>query len=116
MSIGKIWPSEIIEYQDTDHIENSFPGTTGHIHSNNPNLIVGDGGRVVRLWKWTGEAYEGPRVLCRHDSSSKIQQLHVHPRFSAKGDQVVFTTDVSGYGNVYLVDIPDFDQLPAVKE
>jgi oligogalacturonide lyase len=40
----------------------------------------------------------------------------VHPRFSAKGDQVVFTTDVTGYGNVYLVDVPDFDQLPKIEE
>lgn len=104
------------KFDDTDHVENNFPGNTGHIHSNDPNLIVGDGGRVVRLWKWTGDKYEGPRVLCRHDSSSKIQQLHVHPRFSAKGDQVVFTTDVTGYGNVYLVDIPDFDQLPQIDE
>jgi oligogalacturonide lyase len=103
-------------YDDTDHVENSFPGNTGHIHSNDANLIVGDGGRVVRLWKWTGEQYEGPRTLCRHDSSSKIQQIHVHPRFSAPGDQVVFTTDVTGYGNVYLVDVPDFDQLPQIDE
>jgi oligogalacturonide lyase len=103
-------------YNDTDHIENNFPGNTGHIHSNDPDLIVGDGGRVVRLWKWTGEGYEGPRILCRHDSSNKIQQLHVHPRFTAKGDQVLFTTDVTGYGNVYLVDVPDFDHLPKIEE
>lgn len=110
------------KYDDTDHIENSFPGITGHIHSNDPNLIVGDGSSgknsdgVVRLWQWNGELYEGPRILCRHDSSAKIQQLHVHPRFSSDGKQVVFTTDVSGYGNVYLVDVPEFGYLPNVEE
>ncbi len=103
-------------YDDTDNIENSFPGLTGHIHSNDEQLIVGDGGKVVRLWKWNGEAYQTPRVLCRHDSSAKIQQLHVHPRFSADNRQVVFTSDVSGYGNVYLVDVPDFDTLPEIDE
>ncbi|HAA73693.1 TPA: oligogalacturonide lyase [Candidatus Latescibacteria bacterium] len=103
-------------YDDTDHIENSFPGRTGHIHSNDENLIVGDGGSVVRIWKWNGEAYENPRILCRHNSSSKIQQLHVHPRFSTDNSQVVFTTDVSGYGNVYLVDVPEFTTLPVIDE
>lgn len=103
-------------YDDTDHIENSFPGNTGHIHSNDPKLIVGDGGRVVRLWKWNGQAYDGPRMLCRHNSSMKIQQLHVHPRFSDDNAQVVFTSDMSGYGNVYLVDVPDFESLPPVTE
>jgi oligogalacturonide lyase len=103
-------------YDDTDHVENSFPGQTGHIHSNGPGLIVGDGGRVVRLWQWTGQAYDGPRLLCRHDSSAKIQQLHVHPRFNADGTQVVFTSDVTGYGNVYLAQLPDFNDLPSIQE
>lgn len=103
-------------YDDTDHVENHFPGKTGHIHSNDPDLIVGDGGKVVRLWKWNGEAYDGPRTICRHDSSAKIQQIHVHPRFSADGSQVVFTSDVSGYGNVYLADVPNFESLPVIKE
>jgi oligogalacturonide lyase len=79
-------------------------------------LIVGDGGNQVRLWKWTGEAYDGPRLLCRHDSSMKIQQLHVHPRFSADGNHVVFTSDVTGYGNVYLAQVADFDTLPNIDE
>lgn len=106
-------------FDDTDHVEHSFPGQTGHIHSNGPDLIVGDGGRQVRLWRWQAGAYDGPRLLCRHDSSAKIQQLHVHPRFSADGTQVVFTSDVTGYGNVYLADVPDsagvYDALPRIE-
>ena len=103
-------------YDDTDHVQNSFPGQTGHIHSNDPGLIVGDGGRVVRLWHWTDSGYDGPRLLCRHDSSAKIQQLHVHPRFTPDGTQVVFTSDVTGYGNVYLAEVPEFANLPAIEE
>ena len=103
-------------YDDTDHIEVSFPGKTGHIHYNTPELIVGDGGKVVRLWQWDCSGYSKPRALCRHDSSMKIQQLHVHPRFSPDGRHVLFTSDVSGYGNVYLAEVPEFASLPQVED
>ena len=103
-------------YDDSERVEVNFPGKTGHIHSNTPELIVGDGGKVVRLWRFNGSGYEGPRALCRHDSSMKIQQLHVHPRFDSTGRYVVFTSDVSGYGNVYSVEVPDFDSLPEIQD
>ena len=102
--------------EDTDPVETAFPGKTGHIHSNGPELIVGDGGRVVRLWQRQGDGYGAPRALCCHDSSMKIQQLHVHPRFSPDGTHVLFTSDVSGYGNVYLAEVPDVDSLPEAKD
>ena len=105
-----------VRYDDTDPIETSFPGKTGHIHSNGPELIVGDGGNVVRLWQRQGDGYGAPRALCCHDSSMKIQQLHVHPRFSPDGTHVLFTSDVSGYGNVYLAEMPDVASLPEVKD
>jgi oligogalacturonide lyase len=104
-------------YDDTGHAEASFPGETGHIHSNDAKRIVGDGGKVVRLWHWNGQSYEGPRALCEHNASMKIQQLHVHPRFTPDGRQVLFTSDVTGYGNVYLADVPDdFEALPMVND
>ena len=105
-----------VRYDDTDPIETAFPGKTGHIHSNGPELIVGDGGHVVRLWQRQGDGYGAPRTLCCHDSSMKIQQLHVHPRFSPDGTHVLFTSDVSGYGNVYLAEVPDVASLPEVKD
>ena len=46
----------------------------------------------------------------------KIQQVHAHPRFTPDGKQVLFTSDVSGYGNVYMADVPDLDSLPETKE
>ena len=105
-----------VRYDDLDPTETAFPGKTGHIHSNGPELIVGDGGRVVRLWQRQGDGYGAPRALCCHDSSMKIQQLHVHPRFSPYGTHVLFTSDVSGYGNVYLAEVPDVASLPEVKD
>lgn len=101
-----------IRYDNQDRIEVKFPHETGHIHSNIFSLVVGDGGREVRLWRWNGTEFDGPRALCEHRSSAHIQHVHVHPRFNAAGTQVLFTSDRSGYGNVHLVDVPDFATLP----
>lgn len=106
----------MIRYDNTDRVEFKFPHKTGHTHSNDFSLIVGDGEDVVRLWRWNGEKLEGPRALCIHRSSFHIQQVHVHPRFSPDGSHVLFTTDASGYGNLYLVEIPEFEELPRINE
>lgn len=105
-----------IRHDNTDRVEMDFPHETGHTHSNDEKLIVGDGGQVVRLWRWNGKDYDGPKMLCRHRGSFQTQQLHVHPRFTPDGKEVLFTTDMSGYGNVYLAEVPDFDSLPDVEE
>lgn len=105
-----------VRYDNTERQEYAFPHTTGHIHSNDFNLIVGDGGKVVRLWQWNGNGFDGPKALCQHRSSMHIQQTHVHPRFSPDGSYVVFTSDVSGYGNVYRVELADFHTLPDVED
>jgi len=44
-----------------------------------------------------------------------LQQVHVHPRFTPDGRGVLFTSDRSGYGNVYLVEVPEFDRLPPAE-
>ena len=104
-----------VRYDNTNLIEREFSKNTGHIHSNDENLIVGDGGGVIKLWKWNGETYEGPRVLTEHKSSMQTQHSHPHPRFNASGDQVLYTSDITGYCNVYLADIPDFYSLPLLE-
>jgi oligogalacturonide lyase len=105
-----------VRYDNTEGEEYDFPHVTGHIHSNDFGLIVGDGGKVVRLWRWNGDGFDGPRALCQHRSSMHIQQTHVHPRFSPDGSYVVFTSDVSGYGNVYRVELAEFESLPLVED
>ncbi|MBV7336640.1 oligogalacturonate lyase family protein [Chloroflexi bacterium TSY] len=102
-------------YDGSEIQEYDFPHETGHIHSNGFEMIVGDGGKEVRLWKWNGNGFDGPRALCQHRSSMHIQQTHVHPRFSPDGSYVIFTSDVSGYGNVYKVDVPEFESLPLLE-
>ncbi|MEZ4637916.1 MAG: hypothetical protein R2856_23650 [Caldilineaceae bacterium] len=73
---------------------------------------MGDAGGVVRIWQWNGQDFDGPRVLCRHRSSAHIQKVHVHPRFNATGTHVLFTSDSTGYGNLYLVEMLAFERLP----
>jgi oligogalacturonide lyase len=104
-----------VRYDNTEPVEFAFPYDTGHVHSNDFSLIVGDAGEVVRLWQHTESGFSPPRVLCRHRISCHIQHLHVHPRFDAQGTHVLFTSDMSGYGNVYLVEVPDFFDIPPVE-
>ncbi len=106
----------MIRYDNTERVEFRIPHITGHTHSNDFSLIVGDGGSVVRLWKRDGDKLEGPRVLCEHRSSFHIQHVHVHPRFSPDGSQILYTSDASGYGNLYLVRLSEFEELPRIDE
>ena len=105
-----------IRFDNTEAYEFNFPGQTGHIFSLNSKTIVGDGGSVIRIWEWEGDRYAGPRILCRHDSSMHIQQTHPHPRISPDGKYVVYTSDRSGYGNVYTVPMARFETLPCIDE
>jgi oligogalacturonide lyase len=109
-----------IRYDNSDPMQVDFPHHTGHIHSNTFDLIVGDGmgdakNRVIRLWKWNGSSFDGPRILCEHRGSFNVQQVHVHPRFSPDGGRVVFVSDRTGYGQVYEVEVGDFADLPELK-
>lgn len=106
-----------IRYDGTEDFEVAFPHHTGHIHSNTFDLIVGDGQgdtrrRVIRLWRWNGSSFDGPKVLCEHRGSFQVQKLHVHPRFTPDGSKVLYTSDASGYGNIYEVEVGNFDDLP----
>jgi oligogalacturonide lyase len=101
-----------IRFDNTMISEHDFPGQTGHIFSLDEQVIVGDGSGDIRVWQMKGNGYSEPRVLCRHDSGMRIQQTHPHPRISPNGDYVVFTSDRSGYGNVYKVPLVEFASLP----
>ncbi len=105
-----------VRYDDTALVETPFSRHTGHIHSNDRELIVGDGGGVIKLWRRTADGYEGPRLLCEHRSSSHIQHVHPHPRFTPDGTHIVFTSDRSGYGQVYEIEVPAFDDLEPINE
>jgi len=104
--------------EGADGREWRFPHGSGHFHSMDEDLIVGDGSRErphLLLWRRAGRRYDGPRKLLTHRGSFHVQCLHVHPRMFAGPDRrrrVVYTADPRGYGNVHLVDVPDFESLP----
>jgi oligogalacturonide lyase len=107
-----------VRYDNTEEVEASIAGDSSHFHSNDLDLVVGDGTRqhpYIVLWRRNGDRFEGPRRLCRHRGSWHIQAVHVHPRFSADGRQVLFTADPNGYGNLFLADVLEFDSLPPVS-
>ncbi|MFA9557663.1 oligogalacturonate lyase family protein [Evansella sp. AB-rgal1] len=115
-----------IKYDNTNLEEYDFPYQNMHIHSNDSSMIVGDGQQAsaygntnsdcIYLWKKVNDDLEGPRILCKHRGSFHTQKVHVHPRFSPDGKKVLFTSDMDGYANVYLVDVPSFEKLPMMDE
>jgi oligogalacturonide lyase len=42
--------------------------------------------------------------------------LHVHPRFTPDGKQVLYTADPRGYGQLFLADVPEFESLPKLED
>jgi oligogalacturonide lyase len=118
----------VVRYDDTRICEVDFSkeaaqfagaNQISHLHSNDLSLIVGDGnrdGNVLRLWQYNGTDFDAPRVLCRHRCSFHMQRTHGHPRITPDGKSVLFTNDENGYGNLYLVRLPErIDSLPAVE-
>lgn len=106
-----------IRFDNSELMETEIAVSVQHCHSNHNGLVAADGNRdhpQLMLWPYeTGATtWSRPRVLHTHRGSFHVQHVHAHPRFSAAGDQIVFTSDHSGYGNVFLADVPDPDTLP----
>ncbi|MCA9893018.1 MAG: PD40 domain-containing protein [Anaerolineae bacterium] len=109
-----------VRWDNSEKVEVRFPFHSFHFASNGHQMIVGDGTRVfshpdepfIQLFKWDGERYIGPRVLTMHRSTFNGQHAHCHPRFTPDDKQVLYTSDLTGYSNMYLVEVGDFEDLP----
>jgi oligogalacturonide lyase len=105
-----------IRYNNTDQLEAPFDYHCWHFHSYWLDLVVGDGDSqnpYLLLWRFKNKEFQGPKVLVWHRGSFHTQRVHLHPCFNAQGTQVVYTSDPQGYGQVFLVDVPEFDSLPS---
>jgi oligogalacturonide lyase len=117
-----------IKWDNSEHVEVSFPFHSTHFHSLDESIIVGDGTPAfvftsdsearpfIQLFKWDGEQYVGPRILTFHRSTFNNQHAHCHPRFTPDGKSVLYTSDLTRYSQMYLVAIDDFKDLPMLKE
>ncbi len=113
-----------IRWDGSDCVERRFPFHSTHFHSLDENLIVGDGSPAavfthqgvsqpfIQLFRWDGSEYQGPKILAYHRSTFNDQHCHPHPRFSPDGRHVIYSSDISGYANIYRVAVGNFDDLP----
>ncbi|WP_159881256.1 oligogalacturonate lyase family protein [Paenibacillus puerhi] len=103
-------------YDNTGMEETEFGFDTWHGYADGLGQAVVDGKDSVKtlsVWRRIEGGYEGPRMLCELRCSFHSQKVHAHPRFDADGKRLLFTSDKDGYGNVYLVNMPeDFTTLP----
>jgi len=112
-----------IRWDNADHREVHFPFHSTHFHSLDHTMMVGDGTAAMRsdarpfiqLFQWDGERYVGPRILAFHRSTFNDQHAHPHPRFTPDGKSVLYSSDLTSYSNMYLVEIGDFDTLPELE-
>lgn len=117
-----------LKWDNSDHVEVSFPFRSTHFQSMDESLIVGDGtpaavfgyqGQAqpfIQLFKWNGEEYVGPRILAFHRSTFNNQHAHPHPRFTPDGKYVLYTSDLTDYSNMYLVEVGDYEDLPELTD
>ena len=43
------------------------------------------------------------------------QHAHCHPRFTPDGKAVLYTSDLTAYSNMYLVEVGEFEELPDLE-
>lgn len=117
-----------LKWDNTEHTEVRFPFRSTHFCSLDESIIVGDGSPAavfshqgvarpfIQLFKWNGEEYIGPRILAYHRSTFNDQHAHPHPRFTPDGKYVLYSSDLTEYANMYLVEVGDFDDLPELTD
>ncbi|MEW4371309.1 oligogalacturonate lyase family protein [Paenibacillus kandeliae] len=108
-----------IRYDNTRLEEQEIPFSTWHLYQNEA-LAVADGqGAVDTLHLWqrdTNGSYDGAYEVCELRCSFHSQKLHAHPRLSEDGRRLFFNSDRHGYGNLYMVELPEeLGQLPRFK-
>ncbi len=104
-----------IRYDNTDLVEAPFEAHSWHFHSHKLDLVVGDGdaqNAYLLAWRFRDGIFHGPKVLAWHRGSFHTQALHVHPCVHANGAKVLYTADPQGYGQVFIVDVPEWDAMP----
>ncbi len=94
-----------IGYDNTGLVELAFSEGSCHFQSNSDNsLQVGDGSAddpYILIWEIRDDVGEARRLV-RHQSSFHIQRAHPHPIFSPDDRWILYTSDRTGYCNLYM--------------
>ena len=115
-------------WDGSEQLETRFPFHSTHFASNDAELLVGDGTAAlptgvrwqvssepyIQLFRRSAAGYVGPKLLATHRCTFNHQHSHCHPRFTPDGSHVLYATDATGYANLYIVPVGDFDELPEV--
>ena len=85
-------------------------GDESHEHTRHRQEVAARANRRHR----SGQRSDGAPTdqLPGAQQSLVLDQVHVHPCVHANGTKVLYTADAQGYGQVFIVDVPDFDALP----
>ena len=113
-----------LKWDNSNHTEVRFPFHSWHFASDDFKLIVGDGTHsyqgakqpFIQLFQWNNEQYEGPKILAMHRATFNGQAAHPHPRFTPAGKHILYTSDLTGYANMYLAELKDFADLPSLND
>lgn len=110
-----------IRYDNSDMEEVEFGFDTWHAYGDGKGQFVVDGKGAVKtltLWRRMDDGrYDGPRTLCELRCSFHSQLVHAHPRITEDGKRLLFTSDRTGYANLYLIDLPEnLERLPLMTE
>ena len=76
----------------------------------------GDAQPYIQLFGRNGDGYDEARILAYHRSTFNDQHAHPHPRFTPDGRFVLYSSDLSRYANIYLVEVGDVSDLPRLSE
>ncbi len=119
-----------IRFDNKDPVEAELSAYSRHFHSLDGSLVVGDGSPVyplpaivnrcatwpyILLYPWTDNGYATARILTYHGSTFNVNPAHCHPHITPDGQHVMYTSDTSGYANIYLVEIGDVAGLPELN-
>ncbi len=113
----------------SEHYEIDCSYHCTHFISRGHDLYVGDGTPAnVQPWfssnqkpylmafQKTDSGYDGPRVLAYHRATFNEQAQHPHASFTPDGNSLLYTSDIGGYANLYLVSVEGLTALPYVHE
>ncbi|MFW5787549.1 MAG: hypothetical protein ACOCV3_04725 [Halanaerobiales bacterium] len=118
-----------IKRDNTGKVECDFPFHCTHFSGRGMEYALGDGrpanvqpwfpseGKpflILLKWEENKGNYTGPRILANHRSTFNF--THPHATFTPDKEYVLYSSDVTGYSQLYLVEVGDFYDLPELED